>query len=164
MAHRLSSALPSSPGNGFSLRKRSLQPAVPSGSRRCSALRRPAADTGLLLLRAPADPLPCGVHGHVPAPVACSPLELRPAGLPRRRVLSQEAAGSRLLPTAGKRPGTGQSNFQPRCRCSCWACSSWGTRSCFMGPQRRESPQCLLRWIRGSCCALSSLPCLVLFV
>lgn len=150
VAHHLFSALPFSPGHGFSLCKRSLQPPVSSGSRRCPALHRPAADTGVLLLRAFSDPLPCGVHRHVPALVAGSPLELRPAGLSRRRVLAQEAAGSWLLPTAGKRPGTGQSNFQPRCWCSCRACSSWGTRSCFMGPQRRESPQCLLRWIRGS--------------
>lgn len=114
MSHHLSSALPSSPGNGLSLCKRSLQPPVPSSSRCCPTLRRPAADTGVLLLWAPTGALPCGVHGHVPAPVARSPLELHPAGLPRRRVVSQEAAGSWLLPTAGKRPGTGHSNFQPR--------------------------------------------------
>ncbi|XP_049687415.1 BAG family molecular chaperone regulator 4 isoform X2 [Accipiter gentilis] len=90
-------------GHGFSLCKRSLQPPVSSGSRRCPALHRPAADTGVLLLHAFSDPLPCGVHRHVPALVAGSPLELRPAGLSRRRVLAQEAACSWLLPTADPR-------------------------------------------------------------
>lgn len=137
MPHHLPSALPSSPGNGFSLRERSLQPPVPSSSQRCLTLRQPAADTGVLLLWAHTDPLPRRVHGHVPAPVACSLLELHPTGLPHRGVLSPEAAGSWLLPTAGK------SHIQPRRWCLHFLGQS------FMGPQQQESPQCLLRWICG---------------
>lgn len=95
MSCHLPCALPLSPGHGFSLCQRSLQPPVP-------ALRQPAAGAGLLLLGARAQPLPPGARGPLPAPVARSRLELRPPGVSPRGLSPPQAAGPRLLPATGK--------------------------------------------------------------
>lgn len=129
----------SSVGDGFSLHERSLRLPVPPSSRLCLALCRAATDTGVLLLRAPADPLPHGLSGDVPASVARSPLELRPAGRRRRRLLAPEAAGSWLLPPAGRRPGSGHSHGHSGHG------ASRGTRSGFVGaPAEGAPPACPL--------------------